>query len=209
MNTAVRDLNLLEWQGRVLGPKFDPQAARTENYTPFLSFLRISNEDKIPIHVRPLPALERADVESTSIISPWSAVLICFPLNDCWLLGLACVPITFFFLQTAQKEFIRSLVASAAIDRPPHMEEFRGYGDKPLWPWLGLAMHLEELSSFVDIENCDGGHSSAPQFLTGVSFDAELLENIAEKFIDLFFSDLIREVFYNDLHDDRRRSEGI
>ena len=45
--------------------------------------------------------------------------------------------------------------------------------------------------------------------MTGVSLDAEFLENIAEKLIDLFFSDLIREVFYNDLHDDDgRRSKG-
>ena len=108
---------------------------------------------------------------------PWSAVLIRFLLNDCWLFELICVSITFFFFQTAQEEFIGSLVVGAAI------EEFCGYRGKFFWPWLGLVMYLEELSSFVDIGNCDSGYFAAPQFLTGVSLDAELLENITEKLV--------------------------
>ena len=63
-------------------------------------------------------------------------------------------------------------------------------------------MHLDELSSFVGVKDCDCGYSSSFQLLAEVGFDSELVEDVAEKVVDLFFSNLVMEITHYDLHSD-------
>ena len=192
-----------------MGGQLNQQAARTEDHTPFLSFLRISGEGKVSTDVDPLPALKRAGVESAPICFPWSAVFIPSSWDNPRLLGLACcIPIAFFFLQTAQNELIRRLVADATVDGSTHIEELRGNREESFWTWLGLAMQLQELSSFIDVEDCDRGHPTCLELLTEVGLDPDFFKNFAKKIVNLFFRYLVMKVANNDLHDDRRRSEG-